>query len=190
MESLERFKIQFQQKYLHCHLRCLTRRSLFRWMGSFEVNGKLPIRTERTIKHFCLHLHNHWRADFSVLMERQPWPWSFSKKFRKYRNGGKWSGNILKSFWKIRKLSNSQKRKPFNRNFRKLQEESHMEHKFPVRTFRKFRDISQGWPLFLKFRELLFHSSLEIPEVLTWRLVKPAGSNLSSSSSSFICLYI
>jgi len=37
-----------------------------------------------------------------------------------------------------------------------------MERKFPVRNFLKFGYTSRGCPLFRRFREMLFHSSLEI----------------------------
>ena len=57
MAKMERFssKIQFQQKYLHRHLGCLTRPSLFRVNGAFLGKRNPNGSYNQT---FLLHFHN------------------------------------------------------------------------------------------------------------------------------------
>ena len=101
---------------------------------------------------------------FLRVKREQPWPWDafhLTKKSKNFQTGA--NGKDRKTLVKF--PENPEIVESFNRIIRKLREESHMEHKFPVRTFRKFRYTQQGCPLFQKFKEKLFHSSLEIPEI-------------------------
>lgn len=81
---------------------------------------------------------------------------SHSGTFETAANGTEFS---LQSFQKIGIFLNFR-----NANLRKFREESQMEQKFPVRNLKKkIGYSSRGYPLYWKFRKMLFHSPLGIP---------------------------
>ena len=69
------------------------------------------------------------------------------------------------SFQKIWNLSNFRKVNPSTENSGNSERKFKMEEKFLEEFFLKFRCTLQGCPLFLKFRKMLFHSSVEFSEI-------------------------
>ena len=82
----------------------------------------------------------------------------FSQKFQSFRNGNKWFGDILGNFPANPEIAEFRKSEPFNRKFRKFQDENQMENVF------KNLGIPQEVVLF--FWEIMqirnFHSASEL----------------------------
>ena len=85
----------------------------------------------------------------------------FDQNFRNFRNGDKWYGNFLGNVPENTEIVEFPKSEPFNRIFRKFQNESQMGRKFPGKKFLKFGYTSRGCPLFWNLCKFpIFYSAL------------------------------
>ena len=86
---------------------------------------------------------------------------SLDQKFRNFQNGDKWYGDFLGKVPENTEFVEFPKSEPFNRKFRKFQDESQMGGKLPGKKFRKFGYTSRGCPLFWNLcKFLIFYSAL------------------------------
>ena len=110
---------------------------------------------------FCsIWVHFGWMVPFRKFInfrERLP----FDQKFRNFRNGDKWYGNILGKVPENPEIVEPPKSELFNQKFWKFQDKNQMKRKFPGEDARKFSYTSRGGPLFRNLCKFaIFYSAL------------------------------